>query len=97
MDNFLVDIRQFIGKVPFTQDAVALYFCLMDSRTPLYVKGTIAAALAYFLAPLDTLPDFILGFGFTDDAGVIAATLATVARHVTAEHRNQAMAFFDAQ
>jgi uncharacterized membrane protein YkvA (DUF1232 family) len=96
MENFLVDVRRFVGKVPFTQDAVALYFCLMDSRTPLYVKGTIAASLAYFLAPLDALPDFLLGFGFTDDASVIAATLATVARHITDEHRAEAEAFFNA-
>ncbi|MBE9032846.1 DUF1232 domain-containing protein [filamentous cyanobacterium LEGE 11480] len=95
MDNFLVDVRRFVGKVPFTKDAVSLYFCLIDSKTPLFVKGTIAGALAYFIAPLDAIPDFIIGLGFTDDAGVIATTLATVARHVTDEHRRQAEDFFN--
>jgi uncharacterized membrane protein YkvA (DUF1232 family) len=96
MENFLVDVRRFVGKVPFTNDAVALYFCLIDPKTPLFVKGTIAGALAYFIMPIDALPDFIIGLGFTDDAGVIATTLATVARHVTDEHRHQAIAFFQA-
>ena len=94
MENFLVDVRRLVGKVPFTKDAVSLYFCLMDPNTPLYVKGTIAGALAYFIAPLDALPDFIIGLGFTDDAGVIATTLATVSRHITDEHRTQAEEFF---
>jgi uncharacterized membrane protein YkvA (DUF1232 family) len=96
MENFLVDVRRFVGKVPFTTDAVSLYFCLVDPKTPFFVKGTIAGALVYFISPIDALPDFIIGLGFTDDAGVIATTLATVARYVTDEHRHQAREFFKA-
>jgi uncharacterized membrane protein YkvA (DUF1232 family) len=96
MENFLVDVRRFTGKVPFTKDAVSLYFCLIDSRTPLFVKGTIAAALAYFLSPIDAIVDILPGLGFTDDAGVIATTLATVAPHIKDEHRQQAEDFFNA-
>ncbi len=95
MENFLTDIRRFTGKVPFTKDAVSLYFCLIDSKTPLPVKGTIAAALVYFLAPIDGIPDFLPLIGFTDDAGVIAATLMTVASNITEEHRQQAADFFN--
>jgi uncharacterized membrane protein YkvA (DUF1232 family) len=96
MENFLVDVRRFVGKVPFTNDAVALYFCLIDPKTPIFVKATIAGALAYFISPIDAIPDFIIGLGFTDDAGVIATTLATVARYITDEHRHQASEFFKA-
>ena len=95
MDDFLNNARRFIGYVPFTKDAVAMYFCMIDSRTPLHAKGVIASALAYFLSPVDAIPDVIAGIGFTDDVGVIATTLATVSAHVTDEHRRKADNFFN--
>lgn len=95
MDNFLNKTRRFIGYVPFTKDAVAMYFCMIDSGTPLYAKGVIAAALAYFLSPADAIPDVIVGIGFIDDASVIATALATVSNHITDEHRQKADDFFD--
>jgi uncharacterized membrane protein YkvA (DUF1232 family) len=33
---------------------------------------SIVAALLYFLAPLDALPDFLFGWGLLDDAAVIS-------------------------
>jgi len=95
MDDFLKNTRHLIGCVPFTKDAVAMYFCMTDSRTPIYAKGVIAAALAYFLSPADAIPDVIAGIGFTDDASVIATALATVSAHVTDEHRQKANEFFN--
>lgn len=94
MDNFLNNTRRFIDYVPFTKDAVAMYFCMIDSRTPLYAKGVIAAVLAYFLSPADAMPDVIVGIGFIDDASVIA-TVATVSNHITDRHRQKADEFFD--
>lgn len=96
MDDFLQQARQWIGSVPFTQDAVAMYFCLIDPRTPLQAKGAIAAALAYFVLPTDAIPDWLAGLGFTDDASVIAMTLATVGACVTDAHRQQAQRWFQA-
>lgn len=32
----------------------------------------IVAAILYFLAPIDLIPDFLLGFGIIDDAAVLA-------------------------
>jgi len=40
--------------------------------------AAIAAALLYVLNPLDLIPDFIIGFGLLDDAGVVAACLSMV-------------------
>lgn len=37
-----------------------------------------AGALLYFVAPLDLVPDILLGFGLIDDAAVIAWTLRTI-------------------
>jgi uncharacterized membrane protein YkvA (DUF1232 family) len=95
MENFLTDVRRFTGKVPFTKDAVALYFCLVDSKTPLYIKATITGALVYFISPIDAIPDLLPLVGFSDDAGVIATTLMAVSSHITDEHRGQATDFFN--
>jgi uncharacterized membrane protein YkvA (DUF1232 family) len=95
MNDFLKNVRRFIGYVPFTKDAVAMHFCMIDPRTPVHVKGTIAAALGYFLSPVDAIPDVIAVIGFTDDVSVIATTLTTVSVHVTDEHWKKADGFFN--
>lgn len=79
---FLTSMKRFLGKVPFTRDAVTLYFCMIDSETSLYAKVMITFALIYFLSPLDTIPDFITGLGFTDDATVILTALTLVKTEV---------------
>ncbi|KPQ00199.1 YkvA family protein [Marinobacter sp. HL-58] len=40
--------------------------------------AAIAGALIYVLNPLDLIPDILIGIGFLDDAGVVAACLAMV-------------------
>lgn len=95
MDEFLVNSKRFIGYVPFIKDALAIYFCMLDSRTPIQAKGIIAAALTYFLSPADAIPDFVAGIGFTDDASVIATALMTVNAHVTDSHKQQAEDFLN--
>ena len=37
-------------------------------------------ALAYFVMPFDAIPDVLAGIGFTDDAAVITAVIATLER-----------------
>lgn len=73
--------------VPFMEDVVAGYFCALDRETPPRVRGILLAALAYFVLPFDTIPDFIAGFGFTDDLAVLAAALGAVRSHITPAHR----------
>ena len=62
----------------------------MDSTTPKHVKGILLAALAYFIMPLDALPDILPFLGFTDDAAVIAIALSKIRQHMKPEHREQA-------
>ncbi|MEI7931462.1 MAG: DUF1232 domain-containing protein [Alphaproteobacteria bacterium] len=50
------------------------------------------AALAYFVMPVDAIPDVFAGIGFTDDAAVIAAMLALVGTSIRKEHRQLAKA-----
>lgn len=42
----------------------------------------IAGALAYVIMPIDVIPDFILGFGWLDDAFVLAATTAKLSEEI---------------
>jgi uncharacterized membrane protein YkvA (DUF1232 family) len=54
------------------------------------VKGILIAALAYFVLPFDAIPDFIAGFGFTDDAAVLALALRLVSGHMKDGHYQRA-------
>jgi len=81
--------------VPFSEDVTAVYYCAFDSKTPFRVRGTLLAALAYFILPTDLIPDIILGLGFTDDAAVIATAIALVRSHIKPEHRAAARKALD--
>lgn len=88
--NFWTTVKRAARHIPFMEDVVAAYFCAMDPATPTRVRGLLIAALAYFVMPIDTIPDAILGLGFTDDAGVLTAAIALVATHITDTHRRAA-------
>ncbi len=76
--------RETIEKV------LVLYYCCLDSDTPVWAKAVIVSALGYFIAPLDAIPDLMPGVGFSDDLGAVAMALATVVAHVKPEHRRLA-------
>jgi Uncharacterized conserved protein len=78
------------GKIPFADDVVAMWYCAMDPSTPPKVKAAIVGALAYLVLPMDTIPDVVVGLGFTDDITVITAVLAIVTSHIKQEHRDRA-------
>jgi len=83
------------GRIPFAEDLAAAYFCAADPLTPTRVRGVLLAALAYFVIPVDIIPDFIAGFGFTDDAAVLATAIGLVSRHIKPRHRQRARAALD--
>ena len=87
--------RRAAGQIPFMDEVLAGYFCALDNRTPVRVRGTLFAALAYFVLPLDLLPDFVLGLGFTDDVSVLLAALGTIRAHITPAQRAAARDFLD--
>ncbi|MEM7429636.1 MAG: YkvA family protein [Pseudomonadota bacterium] len=93
--KFWNKIGRIAARVPFAEDALAAYYCAMDSNTPTYVKGILLAALAYFIMPLDALPDILPFLGFTDDAAVIAIALTKIRQHMKPEHREQARSKLD--
>ena len=65
----------------------AAYYCALDKSTPLRAKAILLAALGYFVLPADTIPDIVLGLGFTDDIAVLTAAITAVRAHMTPAHR----------
>jgi uncharacterized membrane protein YkvA (DUF1232 family) len=91
--GFWQKARSTMGKVPFTEDAVAAFYCATDSATPLPIRATLFGALAYFVLPIDAIPDLLLGLGFTDDAAVLVAAFTAARMHITEAHRARARAW----
>jgi uncharacterized membrane protein YkvA (DUF1232 family) len=84
--GFWRKLRRVAARVPFATDLLAAYYCAFDEETPLKVKAALLGALAYFVMPLDILPDVMPLLGYTDDAAVLATAMRLVAAHMRPEH-----------
>lgn len=85
--RFWRKLRRGLARIPFAADLLAAYYCALDVETPLQVKATLTAAIAYFILPIDAIPDVLPVLGFTDDAAVLALAIKLVSSHITPVHR----------
>jgi uncharacterized membrane protein YkvA (DUF1232 family) len=90
--GFWPKIRRVAAKIPFAKEALSVWYCAKDDETPIAAKGMMLAALAYFVLPVDAVPDFIAGLGYTDDAAVFTALMAVVGRNLKPRHKAAAKA-----
>jgi uncharacterized membrane protein YkvA (DUF1232 family) len=90
--GFWSKVRRVAAGLPFAEDLLAAYYCAFDLDTPLHVRAALLAALAYFVVPLDFVPDMMPMLGFTDDAAVLATAIRLVAAHMRPAHRDAARA-----
>ena len=88
--GFWPKIRKVAASIPFAKEVLAVWYCAKDDETPLAAKGMMLAALAYFVLPVDAIPDFIAGLGYTDDAAVFAALMSIVGKNLKPRHREAA-------
>jgi uncharacterized membrane protein YkvA (DUF1232 family) len=72
------------------EKALWLYYAAQAPDTPVWAKTTIYAALAYFVLPLDAIPDFVPVVGYTDDLGTLVAAIGAVSLYITADVKAQA-------
>ena len=88
--GFWPKIRRTAARIPFARQVVSVYYSARDPETPAAAKGIMLGALAYFVLPIDAIPDIFAGIGFTDDAAVIAALIATLGANIKRRHKDQA-------
>ena len=79
-------LKRAVRTIPFGRDLVAAYYCALDPTTPLRVRGILLAALAYFVLPLDAVPDILAFVGFSDDVAVLTAAFAAISGHIRENH-----------
>jgi uncharacterized membrane protein YkvA (DUF1232 family) len=72
--------------------ALLLYYAYRRKDTPTWAKRIITGTLAYFISPLDAIPDLTPFLGFTDDLGVLGIGLVMVAGYINEEVRANARA-----
>ncbi|WP_422384251.1 YkvA family protein [Roseibium album] len=88
--KLLATARKAARQIPFMEDVVAGYYCALDPATPAKVRVSVLAALAYFVLPIDTVPDFLIGVGFGDDATILMAAIAMIRGHMHDDHYDAA-------
>ena len=62
--------------------ALTLYYVLQKKDVPMSEKGIIIGALGYFILPLDLVPDFMVGLGYTDDVGAMFIAIKKISKYV---------------
>lgn len=74
-DNLWTKLQRVGKKISFAKDVLALYNYMRDPYVSWHRKAIVAAALVYFISPIDAIPDIAPLVGYLDDLGVIAALL----------------------
>jgi uncharacterized membrane protein YkvA (DUF1232 family) len=72
------------------QSGLKLYFTAVGRNTPVWAQGVALAALAYFISPVDAIPDITPVIGYADDAGVLATAIVVLRAYISAEVTRQA-------
>lgn len=88
--GFWPKMRRTAARIPFADQVLSVWYAARDPQTPMGAKGLMLGALAYFVMPIDAIPDIFAGIGFTDDAAVIAALIATLGANIKRRHRDAA-------
>ena len=90
-DKLRKKVSNYCGKhsdiILLAPDLFMLLVRLMkDKRIPAEHKGYLAAAVAYFISPIDIIPEALLGpFGYTDDVVVAVIVLNKIINEVSEE------------
>lgn len=90
--SFWIKLKKFAKKagIKVVYAALLLYYVLQSPKAPLKAKAIIVGALGYFIAPIDIIPDVLIGIGYTDDLGILLGALVSVAMYADKEVREKA-------
>jgi len=64
------------------EKALWLYYAAQRPETPVWAKTVVFGALAYFISPVDAIPDVVPVLGYSDDLATLAAAVSTVAAYI---------------
>lgn len=60
-----------------------LFYLFKDQNVPIAAKSVIAAALAYFIFPADSIPDITPIIGYSDDLGILLVSISQFAKYIS--------------
>ena len=88
-DKVINYATQFLGKLSTKTlyCVLLLYYTYKNGAVPAFAKKIILGSIAYFLAPIDAIPDLTPVLGLTDDLGVLSFALVTIACYISDEIR----------
>jgi uncharacterized membrane protein YkvA (DUF1232 family) len=91
-ENFWQKLSRYakVAGYEVVERALWLYYAAQSEHTPAWARAIIFGALAYFINPVDAIPDLVPVIGFSDDLGALALAVATVALNITPEVREKA-------
>ncbi len=67
-----------------------LFYSYNGPDVPSWAKKIIIGSIAYFISPIDSIPDLTPFLGMTDDLGVLTFGLVTIACYITEDTRENA-------
>ena len=85
LSNYALDA----GK-DVVRSGLKLYFAAVEGNMPVWAQGVAFAALAYFISPVDAIPDITPAIGYADDTGVLATAIVSLRAYISAEAARQA-------
>lgn len=91
-NGFWHKLSRFAAKAgkDVVEKALWLYYAAQRPDTPTWAKATIYSALTYFILPSDAVPDIIPLSGYSDDIGILAVAVATIAAYIDDDVKNKA-------
>ncbi len=88
--NFWPKFKRICSRVPGAADILALYYYMASGAAPVKHKLSVVATLAYFIMPIDAIPDFLGPLGYTDDVAAAMGLIAFIGTGVMAPYRKHA-------
>ncbi|WP_424356707.1 YkvA family protein [Methanocella sp. MCL-LM] len=70
--------------------ALLLWYIATKDSTPVPVKLLILGGLGYFIAPIEAIPDFLVGIGYGDDAALLMGIFSSVMMHMDDDSKSKA-------
>ncbi len=89
-ENFWPKLKRLAASVPGVSDLLALYLYMNSELAPVQHKLSVLATLAYFIMPLDLIPDFLGVPGYADDLWVAMGLIRFIGSDVMRPYRQYA-------